>query len=179
MDAELNRILADEYLNDLGGRSVAELRTLRAECQALETKLSYLRRLVQGRLDIVTGEQQRRQSGGKPGDLASLIERLPEILSDRVRGPGTGRLPTTLEPGELSGSMFDRLNVIGDGDDASDDVIKAAVISLTELESEVSSFRRAMFDRIDRIETELTARYRDGTANVDDLLGNGNSKGDA
>lgn len=171
MDAELNRILANDYLSDLEGRSVADLRSLRAECQALETKLSYLRRLVQGRLDIVTGEQKRRTSGGAPGDLASLIEQLPEILSDRIRGPGTGRLPATFEPGELSGSLVDRLNVIGDGDDGSDEMIEAASIALTELESEVSSFRRAMFERIDRIETELTARYRDGFAQVDDLLG--------
>ena len=116
MDAALNRVLANDYLADLGGRSVADLRSLRAECQTVENKLSYLRRLVQGRLDIVTGEQERRKGGGDPGDTADLIERLPE------------------------------------------------------LEGEVSSFRRAMFDRIDRIETELTARYRDGSASVDDLL---------
>ena len=175
MDAELNQVLADDYLHDLGGRSVAELRALRAECQSVETKLSFLRRIVQGRLDIVSEERQRRRGGGEPGDMAGLIERLPEILSDRIRGPGTGRLPTTLEPGELSGRLVDRLNVIGDGDDASDDVLEASAIALTELEGEVSSFRRAMFDRIDRIETELTARYRDGSAKVDDLLGHGDS----
>ncbi len=170
MDAALNRVLANDYLADLGGRSVADLRSLRAECQTVENKLSYLRRLVQGRLDIVTGEQERRKGGGDPGDTADLIERLPEILSDRIRGPGTGRPPANLEPGELSGTLVDRLNVIGDGDDASDDVLEASVFALTELEGEVSSFRRAMFDRIDRIETELTARYRDGSASVDDLL---------
>lgn len=175
MDAELNRVLADDYLADLGARSVQDLRALRAECQSVENKLSYLRRLVQGRLDIVTGERQRREGGGAPGDTADLIEQLPEILADRVRGPGTGRLPATFEPGELSGPLVDRLNVIGDSDDASDDILEAAVISLTELEGEVSSLRRAMFDRIDRIETELTARYRDGTAQVDDLLGDSRS----
>ena len=172
MDAELNRVLANDYLADLGGRSVADLRSLRAECQTLENKLSYLRRIVQGRLDIVAGERSRRQGGGDPGDRSGLIERLPEILADRTRGPASGRPPATLEPGELSGTLVDRLNVIGDGDDASDDVLEASAIALTELEGEVSSFRRAMFDRIDRIETELTARYRDGSASVDDLLAN-------
>ncbi|MEO6989492.1 MAG: hypothetical protein ABI239_12700 [Aquihabitans sp.] len=175
MDAEVSRVLADDYLHGLTSRPVPELRSLRAECQAVETKLSYLRRLVQGRLDIVSGERQRRQAGGAPGDIAGLIERLPEILSDRIRGPGTGRLPATFEPGELSGTLVSRLNVIGDGNDADDEELHAAVIALTELEGEVSSLRRAMFDRIDRIETELTARYRDGTANVDDLLSNGDS----
>lgn len=171
MDAELNLVLADDYLHDLEGRSVADLRSLRAECQSVETKLSYLRRMVQGRLDIVAGEQQRREAGGEPGDVAGLIERLPEILSDRIRGPGTGRLPSTLQPGELSGTLVDRLNAICDGDDPSDEVLEAAVMALTVLEGEVSMLRRAMFDRIDHIETELTARYRDGRAHVDDLLG--------
>ena len=172
MDADLNRVLANDYLADLGDRSVEDLRSLRADCQMVENKLSYLRRLVQGRLDIVAGERSRREGGGDPGDMGGLIERLPEILADRVRGPSSGRLPGTLEPGELTGSLVDRLNVIGDGDDASDDVLEASTIALTELEAEVSSFRRAMFDRIDRIETELTARYRDGSASVDDLLAN-------
>ena len=53
MDQELNQILATDYLSGLADRPVAELRVLRAECQSVETKLSYLRRMVQGRHDIV------------------------------------------------------------------------------------------------------------------------------
>ncbi len=36
----------------------------------------------------------------------------------------------------------------------------------------MSALRRAVFDRIDAVETELTGRYRDGSAHVDDLLAN-------
>ena len=89
MDSELERILADDYLGDLGRRSLPELRELRAECQEIETELSYLRRLTQGRIDIVGGELHRRRSGGDPHDLSALIERLPEILSDRTRSVAT------------------------------------------------------------------------------------------
>ena len=36
MDPELDRILAEDYLADLAERPVGELRTLRAECQAVD-----------------------------------------------------------------------------------------------------------------------------------------------
>lgn len=176
MDRELERILDDEYLAGLSERSVAELRSLRAQCQALETKLSYLRRLAQGRHDIVTGEIERRSNGGDPDDVAGLVERLPEILADRTRGSGPGRLSTSLEPGELSGVLVDRFEAIAeaipfDAPDAISDVALAeAAEQFASLEGEVSGLRRAMFERIDTVESELTRRYRDGEARVDDLL---------
>jgi hypothetical protein len=176
MDQQLDEILAGEYLQGLSARSVAELRELRATCQGVETQLSYLRRLVQGRHDIVAGEVERRRSGGDPDDVHGLVERLPEILSDRVRGPGPGRLPTTIETEEPTGRLADRLEAIAGSvafdapHSVADADLEEAERQLAELESEVSGLRRAVFDRIDAVEAELTARYRDGSAHVDDLL---------
>ena len=176
MDRELERILDDEYLSGLSARSVAELRSLRAQCHSLETKLSYLRRLAQGRHDIVTGEIERRRGGGDPDDVAGLVERLPEILADRSRGSGPGRLSTTLEPGELSGVLVDRFEAIAEAipldapDAITDEHLVEAAEQFAALEGEVSGLRRAMFERIDTVESELTRRYRDGEARVDDLL---------
>ncbi len=95
VSSQLDRILGADYLGDVEHRPMAEVRAMRAECQEIETGLSYLRRLVQGRLDIVDAESQRRRDGAEPGDLAELISQLPEILSDRTRNPGFGRLPST------------------------------------------------------------------------------------
>jgi hypothetical protein len=155
---------------------VPELRRLRAECQSVETQLSYLRRLVQGRHDIVTAEQARRLRGGDPDDVHGLVEQLPEILSDRIRAPGPGRLPSSIEPPEPSGRLVDRLGSINEAvpldapDALGDDDLAAAAGQLADLEGEVSALRRAMFDRIDAIEVELTRRYADGEAHVEDLL---------
>ena len=74
---------------------------MRAECQEVETGLSILRRVVQGRLDIVGLELTRRAEGGEPADLTDLIAQLPEVLADRTHAPGVGRLPQLLAPGEL------------------------------------------------------------------------------
>lgn len=176
MDPELDRILADGYLDDLEARPVAELRTLRSECQSVETQLSYLRRLVQGRHDIVAGELARRSRGGDRYDVSDLVDQLPEILADRIHAPGPGRLPTGMEPGEVSGRLADRLDAITEQvpiespADAEDQALADAAEALAELEHEVSGFRRRLFDRIDALQAEITRRYRSGEARVDDLL---------
>lgn len=176
MDTELDRILDDDYLVDLADRPVAELRTLRAECQAVETQLSYLRRMVQGRHDIVSGEITRRSLGGDRYDVSDLVDRLPEILADRIHAPGPGRLPPDMEPGELTGDLADRLLEITERvpiespGDADDDALAAVAQELSDLEHEVSGFRRQLFDRIDTLQAEITRRYRSGEARVDDVL---------
>lgn len=179
MDQELDRILTDGYLAGLADRPVAELRTLRAECQAVETQLSYLRRMVQGRHDIVSGEVERRNRGGDRYDTGDLVDRLPQILADRIHAPGPGRLPSGMEPGELSGRLAERLAEITarvpieSPADAEDEALAQAATDLSDLEHEVSGFRRLLFDRIDALQGEITRRYRDGEARVDDVLSGG------
>lgn len=176
MDQDVERILADGYLSGLTDRSVADLRRLRAECQSVETQLSYLRRLAQGRHDIVTAEMERRLGGGDPDDVHGLVERLPEILSDRIRAPGPGRLVASIEPPEPSGRLVERLDSIAEAvpldtpDAVADADLEHATGQLAALDIEVSGLRRALFVRIDAIEAELTLRYADGEAQVDDLL---------
>ncbi|MCB0975885.1 MAG: hypothetical protein KDB02_00360 [Acidimicrobiales bacterium] len=176
MDQALNRILADDFLAGIGDVPVSELRASRATCRDVETKFSYLRRLIQGHHDVVTAEVRRRAEGGSPDDVTALVERLPSILADRVRAPGAGRLTATMEPGELSGEMVDKVDEVTgrvplDGlTSVPAEVLEDAAESLAGLESEVSAIRRSLFDRIDAIEAELTRRYRDGEASVDDLL---------
>src|SRR5580765_4204393 len=131
---------------------------MRTECQEIETGLSYLRRLIQGRLDIVGAERQRRAEGREPGDLADLISQLPEILSDRTRSPGFGRLPQLLAPGETEPELTRRLDaILGDHDLESlpkldDDEVERMRADLDALEREVSDQRRKVFDRIDALQ---------------------------
>src|SRR6185312_753872 len=57
-----------------------------AQAEQEEVNLSYTRRLLQGRLDIVRRELQRRAEH----DGRSLVDLLPEILSEKGRGPAHG-----------------------------------------------------------------------------------------
>lgn len=170
------RLLADDYLEEIEARPIDQVRAMRAECVAVETGLSYFRRMVQGRLDIVESEQARRADGEAPADLPELIGQLPEILAEHRRPDGIGRLPQSLTPSdpdpvlvaeleELAGpGMLSALNDLTDAD------LTTLHDGLGELERRVSEQRRQLFDRIDALQAELTRRYQSGEATVETLL---------
>ncbi len=174
----LRSILADDYLGDLTVLDMDALRARRATCREVETGLSYLRRLIQGRLDVAEAERARRADDGRGGgdDLEDLIARLPELLAGSTRSPGNGRLPSEFGIGLLDEDLADELddiittNHLSEPDALDDDVLAEVVTALEAFERRVSDLRRALFDRIDAIESELTRRYRTGEASVDSLL---------
>ena len=174
--ADRSDVLAPGYLDDLGERSIDDVRSMRTECIEIETALSYLRRLVQGRLDIAAAERRRRSSGSDTSELSDLVAELPEILSEHRHPGGVGRLPQSMEPGEPDPELVARLDGIAGAASLADlpamtDTALGAVLSgLDELEREVSQQRRALFDRIDALQAELTRRYRSGEASVESLL---------
>ena len=171
--ARLQDVLSATYLDDLEHRPIEEIRALRAECQQLEVDQSYLRRLIQGRFDIVRSEQARRVGGAGPSDVSDIVEHLPEILADRVHAPGVGRLPTYLSPSEdadLTSELDALFRSLGSIDGLSDREIDGLATALSDLEHTVSARRRALHERIDALQSELTRRYKTGEATVDSLL---------
>ncbi len=176
MAADLALLLDPGYLGDLPARPMEEVRAMRAECQQVETGLSLLRRLVQGRLDIVGIELTRRANGDDPADLADLIARLPEVLSDRTHAPGLGRLPQMMSPGDLPADFEAELDAIIGGSGLSqlsaqtDEQLRSITDRLAELEVKVSGQRHALFGTIDALQAEITRRYKTGEASVDSLL---------
>ncbi len=166
--------LADDLLDGLADLSIEDVRARRAACQRLETQLSYVRRLAQGRLDIVASEVTARRNGTEDG--RTLVEQLTEALSDRITAPGTGRLPTGLQPGDIDADLMASLDraappaQVSDPTSMSDSELRQVTEALAELERDVSARRRAMFDRIDSLQEEIVRRYRSGEADVDSLL---------
>ncbi|MDQ4132015.1 MAG: aerial mycelium formation protein [Actinomycetota bacterium] len=172
---ELDRVLASDYLGDLSARSVEEIRSLRAECQRAEGKLSYMRRLVQGRLDIVARELRQRAEGQNPSDLPDLVENLPEILADNVHGARHERLVANLHPPDIDEVTAEidakaGTGALGSLSELSDDDLRALHDRLSSFDREVSDQRRALFGRIDSLSAELTRRYKDGEASVETAL---------
>jgi len=170
-----DRLLATDYLTSLEARPIEDIRSMRGECVAVETGLSYLRRMVQGALDIVNRELVRREVGGH-ADRATLIDELPGILADSPRPAGVGRLsqqlePTSVDP-ELEAELDDILagGVIADVTSLDDPQLVALSDRLEAFEHRVSERRHAYFERIDALGDELTRRYRSGEATVDGLL---------
>jgi hypothetical protein len=176
MPSDLADLLDPGYLGDLPSRPMEEVRAMRAACQEVETGLSLLRRVVQGRLDIVGLELSRRAEGGDPRDLPDLIARLPAVLSERSRTPGVGRLPQMMTPGELPPALEAELDaIVGAGHMADlpsvDDAhLRSMADDLSAFEMKVSQHRQALFERIDALQAEITRRYKTGEATVDSLL---------
>jgi hypothetical protein len=170
-------MLRADYLDDLESRPIEDIRTMRAECVAVETSVSFVRRMVQGRLDILEAERRRRDSGAAPTDVSELIDSLPDILSEHGRPPGLGRLPQSIDPPEPDPDFTRRLDAVAGAGrlsslpEMSDGELAEAVAELEALEQEVSGRRRELFDRIDALQSELTRRYRSGEVSVDSLLG--------
>jgi hypothetical protein len=177
--SDLSRLLDPDYLGNLADRPVDEIRAMRADCVRVETELSYFRRLVQGRLDIISSEQERRRHGADPTGLPELIGQLPEIFSEQRRPGGAGRLPQSIDAPEVDESLARTLDELAgpsvlsglpDEDDAS---VAALASQLSQLEHTVSGYRQQLFEQVDALQAELTDRYRTGEASVDALLADG------
>ncbi|MHB8506702.1 MAG: RsiG family protein [Acidimicrobiales bacterium] len=162
------------FCRELESQPLEELRRRRALADERETGYSYLRRLVQGRLDIVVDERERRSNGAGPGTV-TLVDRLPEILGGGIHAPGRGRLPQHLEPGELDPLVERRLDeIISTGELADppaieDSRLRAVTEALYELERQISTTRRALQEVVDAISAEVVRRYRDGEVPPDTL----------
>lgn len=174
---DVDRVLAGGYLGDLMSRPIEQIRTMRAECRAVEDKVSYLRRMAQGRLDIVAADLRRRSEGRSPSDLPDLVDQLPGILSDKVHAAGPGRLPSGLLSVDDDEDLTADLDVVaGPGvldrlPELSDDEVAELARRIGDLERAVSDRRRGLFSRIDALQAELARRYRTGEANVGTVLG--------
>lgn len=168
----IDRVLAEDYLDGLATVDLAELRALKAEAEQEEVDLSYIRRLIQGRVDIARAEQARRAGGGS----ASLVESLPAILAEESRPParGLGR-HTTVEPSRADSHRraVEQLVAdvgLSDVGARTDDELVTAIERLVAEEASVSAKRRAVQQVMDACSAEVTRRYRDGEADVAALL---------
>jgi hypothetical protein len=157
---------------------MADVRNRRDECQVAADVLSYLRRIVQGRLDLVHAELERRATGGEHADLADMVEQLKrgEIIADSTRTSGNGRLPMNFEPADADGWIAQELDEIfdagqaGELPDLDEGKLRSIADALHELERKVSDQRNRLHERHDALQSEVVRRYKSGEATVDTLL---------
>ena len=173
----IETLLGPDYLADLESLPMGEVRRRRDESQEAADALSYLRRIVQGRLDIVYAEIERRL-GGESTDIHELVGRLErgEILSDSARPSGFGRLPLSMGAADADGWITRELGTVLDAKrvgmlhELPEDEIRAIADALGEMERKVSDQRNALHQRHDALQAEVVRRYRSGEATVDGLL---------
>ena len=165
------RLPAEPPEQDLTRFSLPELRTLRRDAQRDEADLSYVRRLLQGRIDILRAEVARRS----PAGAASVVDRLPEILTDApARHRSSARhvtlgTPQSEEYRRLAAEMLAEVE-LSDLEARTDAELNTAMGRLVRYEQQVSGRRQRLQRTADDCSAEIARRYRDGEAQVDDLL---------
>jgi hypothetical protein len=159
----IDRIRDPEYVRGLEELSLDELRARRDECLAEREYLSLLRRLVQGRAEILKAEIERRGTGGG----VPLVERLSEILAGEPQGPSRGEALRVGVPDDemlLARRRVERLVAdagLSDPGALDDRSLTSAVEILAGEEREVSQARNDVHAALDALQDELKRRYKE------------------
>ncbi|HEY5651619.1 MAG TPA: hypothetical protein VIW46_09250 [Acidimicrobiia bacterium] len=161
----LDRVLDPDYLEGLERLSLDELRELRSTAVEVENELSYYRRLLYGRMDLVKFEQRRRSGE----EHRSLIDSLVDILTDseredRTEPRGTRHIVTDLPPLPEVGKR-DIDEVMGDGvltrlDKATADELQASLDGFEKMVMEINTQRIAAQGVIDSLSDVIAERFK-------------------
>lgn len=156
-------VLEPEYLEGLSELELNEVRGRRDTAEDVESQISYYRRLLHGRMDLLDFEQRRRRGE----DQRSILEALPEILAKgMVLGPEPNlRHIETMPPlPSVTGRrLIDKImddGVLANIHELEDGEVSEAIDRLREVEQQLSDQRRRLHHVIDTLQDEIVSRYR-------------------
>ncbi len=164
----IDQVLDPEFVSGLDELDLDAVRERRRLAREVENELSYYRRLLHGRLDLLAFEQRRRDGT----ETRSLIEALAEILSDgpHSRSGQPRHVDTDLPPLPDVGKR-DIDAVLGDDallrlDQIDEEGIRRSMDALTAMADEISEQRRAVQEVEDVLSEVVTRRYRSQAEDV-------------
>lgn len=155
----IDEILSPEFTEGLDGLDLTELRARRRLAREVENELSYYRRMLHGRLDLLRFELKRRSGA----ENRTLLEALPEILSADIGTSGShGRAFTTDLPFIPDVAKREIDHVLGNDlltrlDSIDESSIRSAVEAVEAVEVEVSAERRRV-QKVEDIVVEAFSR---------------------
>jgi hypothetical protein len=160
----IDRILDPAFADGIKDLGTDDLRVRRDECRAELEYLSYFRRLIQVRQDILSAERDRRRSG----EETSVVDRLAEILAEPGGGGSGGRgsyLSLEIPDEEIQLARRGAEALVADAnlsdlaafDEAS---LEETIDRLGKAEGDVSEDRREVIRVHDALQDELKERYR-------------------
>jgi hypothetical protein len=160
----IDRIRDAAFVRGLSNLPIDELRRRRDDCLIERDHLSMIRRLVQGRAEILQAELTSR---GMP-EQGPLVERLAEILAPddhpvTSRGEAV-RVGVPEEEMLLARRRVERLvsdATISDPTALDDHELASAIEALASEEQNVSQARGEVIRALDTVQDELKRRYKD------------------
>jgi hypothetical protein len=159
----VDRVLGEGFLDGLGEMTLQEVRQRRFDAEQEDADLSYIRRLLQGRMDIIRAEQQRRATAS--GDADPVVDQLAQVLGGGGRPSPHGLAENRRRVEQIVSDPA--LSNVGAMSDAQ---LAAGYEELVGFERTVSGIRHRVQQVMDQLTAEITRRYRDGEASVDELL---------
>jgi hypothetical protein len=177
----IDRVLAPGFADDVARLSPDELRRRRHVAEQEEVDLSYARRLLQGRLDLLRSEQRRR-SGDElvsvPGERTDeqIVRDIVAAMGDDGprRDHGLGR-HLDIEPSRVgehrrAAELVVADPHISDGTRLSDEELADAIERIAGLEQQLSLNRQRVQHVSDALTEEVARRFREGELSVGDSL---------
>lgn len=165
----IDRINRPDFVEDIAGIELDELRERRDECRDELEHLSMLRRYVQSRAEILRGEIARRRGEAS----GSLLDNLAEILaSDGQATTSRGAAIRLQAPDDemlLARRRVEKLvaeSGLVDPSSLSDDELDQGVEELVAEERAVSSDRADVIRVMDLLQDELKRRFKEDPASV-------------
>ena len=151
--------------------SLEDLRAERDRLRNIEDAVSFVRRLAQGRIDLVTATLSSRRDGTGEISVADIVR------SGVGPAPGKGSVRPPRETNVEAHhplliefeSLCERLG-FDDMTESSVAELEALEAGLRAFEAEQSEIRKTLFGHIDAFTAELVERYKSGAASVDALL---------
>lgn len=159
----IDRIRDPSYLEGIDSLGLDDVRARRDECLSEREYLSLLRRLVQGRAEILRAELSSR---GRD-DALPLVERLSDILASDQPATSRGEAMRITVPEEemlLARRRIERLVSdagISDPTELDDGELQQAVDLLASEERVVSEERGEVLRVLDALQDELKRRYKE------------------
>jgi hypothetical protein len=158
----IDQVLAPGFAENLADLEDDEVRRRRDLAKAEREYVSLLRRLLQGRIEILRAEDARRRGEGE----GPVVDRLADILSEGARGPSRGEAPVmTLSADEIALARRRVERLVSDAhlsnlDGLSQPELERSLALLEEEERTVSDTRSQVMEVHDDLQEEMKRRLR-------------------
>jgi hypothetical protein len=159
----IDQVLAAGFTGGLGSLDTDEVRRRRDLARAELEYLSFLRRLLQGRRDLLRDEADRRRSGG---ESQPAMERVVSVMAEGSRGPSRGEAPMIPMPEDeiaMARRRVERLLSdarLSDLEALADQELDDAAGNIEQEEREVSDVRSRVIEVHDSLQEEMKRRLK-------------------
>jgi hypothetical protein len=155
-------VVLDEWVSGIGSMSDAELKGLIGDLAGEEREISYGRRILHGKIDLLRAElvnrlRERHNSGSETITDADITRLTDLLTSDRWEQELNAVDGDEAPALDKKGSKMDSFPDLGS---LTDPELKELIRTLTDEERDISYKRRILHGKIDIIRAELVNRMR-------------------